>query len=245
MHAKPLLVTDKEYFDRFIAYYKDTKKESEPCYAVIKAFDKDLDDRNSAQNSGAEEDAPFTIKICQKFSKIPRYEYSKSLTCYACDEQNEVFGCSLAVKKREEQACDVMHLIHMGENKKSTGIPQESCNAWKTVNAHPLVCFINKFMPHHLYLYHSNERDLGGQGDGEAALIEFYYHDEILAHSAPQRSMQWYRPRLNLLHKTQQGGGFASSSLELYSPYIKDSVLDSSNWLVRRVEQPEVEGKSI
>ena len=40
-------------------------------------------------------------------------------------------------------------------------------------------------------------------------------------------------------------GAFLSSALELYAPYVKDSVLDGRNWLIRRVEQPEVDGKCL
>ena len=108
---------------------------------------------------------------------------------------------------------------------------------WKTVESYPLVCFINKFIPNHLYLYHSNEKDLGG-GDGKTSLIEFRYTDEVLAITAPQRYKQWYRPRVNILHNT--GTFFWYSGLELKDPYLKDSIRDVNNWLLRHVECPDL-----
>ena len=34
-----------------------------------------------------------------------------------------------------------------------------------------------------------------------------------------------------------------SSALELNCPYMKDAVLDAQNWLVRRAELPDLDGK--
>ena len=129
----------------------------------------------------------------------------------------------------------------MKDGSVSINYNQQPCEVWKTVYSHPLVGFINKYIPNHLYLYHSNERDLYGEGDGKTSIIEFAYSDEVLAITAPQRTKQWYRPRVNLLHRT--GTRFVGSTLELKDPYLKDSFTNERMWMVRMIESPDI-GKS-
>ena len=62
-----------------------------------------------------------------------------------------------------------------------------------------------------------------------------------MAITAPQRNKQWYRPRVNILHKTLRK--FEGSTLELMDPYLKDSVTNERMWKVRRIESPDI-GKS-
>ena len=80
---------------------------------------------------------------------------------------------------------DKLHSFHFNKTGRNCATEVQASNSWKTIYSHPLVCFTNRYLPDHLYVYHTNERDLGGEGDGHAALLEFVYHTQIIACSAP------------------------------------------------------------
>ena len=116
-------------------------------------------------------------------------EFKKHLhftrVCAGYDEKKGIVGCGfLPEGEGPDQMFYSFNFKKSGDNQAKL---MHACNSWKTIYSHPLVCLINKFMPKYVYVYHSNERDLGGDGDGYAGLIEFRYDHEIIAASAPLR----------------------------------------------------------
>ena len=164
--------------------------------------------------SGEPED--FAAKIHQSFKGLSGTLMSR--TSYAWDHQKGYIGCGLGCDfqapydYQNGKARHMLYLVNLKDGVAHNLKLQTPSALWKTVESHPLVFFINKFIPNHLYLYHSNERNLGGE-DGKTSLIEFRYTDEVLAITAPQRYKQWYRPRVNILHNT--GEFFWYTGLEL------------------------------